>query len=194
VTDRQFEEDLATVVSEKAGWHAPDQLRLRVAAVPDEYEPPVRRWHSLASVPRVARFGAVAVVVLLVATSAWLRFGSASPTSAGGTPLTIGTEPAPTPLPNGAVWACAQALMGPVRVERSGSALVFISTFTGGVGPIVWPHGFSARLVDGKAQLLAPDGTVIAREGDVLGDLGGGIGLTGDAFHVCSINGTLYLP
>jgi hypothetical protein len=30
---------------------------------------------------------------------------------------------------------------------------------------VVWPYGFSARLVDGRAELLNSDGTVVAREG-----------------------------
>jgi hypothetical protein len=63
---------------------------------------------------------------------------------------------------------------------------------TGSPTPIVWVYGFSARLVDGKAELVAPDGTVVAREGDVLSNLGGGLGSTGDAFHVCSIGSTTY--
>jgi hypothetical protein len=193
MTDPRFEETLTRVLSEKAGWRAPANLRIRVAAVPDEYKPAGRYWPRLANMPSLARFGVVAAVVLLVAASAWLRFGSTSPAS-GGTPLTIQAEQAPTPLPSGAVWACPQALLGPLRVARSGSELVFISTTTGGRANVVWPFGFSARLVNGQAQLVAPNGTVIAREGDVLGDLGGGLGLKGDAFHICSINGTIYLP
>jgi hypothetical protein len=77
---------------------------------------------------------------------------------------------------------------------RSGSELIFIST--GGSGAqrhLVWPHGFSARLVDGKGELLDPDGRVIAREGDVIADIGGGM-FSHDTFSVCSVNGVEYLP
>jgi hypothetical protein len=193
MTDQRFEETLTRVLSEKAGWRAPADLRMRVASVPDEITPPGRLRGVVASVPRVARFAVVAVVVIVLAGSAWLRYETTAPGD-GGTPLTIQTELAPTPLPSGAVWVCPQARRGPLRVERSGSELVFISTATEERESIVWPYGFSARLVDGRAELLASDGTVLAREGDVLGDLGGGLGVSGDAFHVCSVNGINYLP
>lgn len=212
MTDRRFEEDLAKVVSEKAGWTAPAQLRIRVAAVPDEHRQAGRFWPLLAGVPRAARFGAVAVVVALLAGSVWVRYemespggASPSPTSqspatvvapqmsawpsvplpSGATPLTIQTDPAPR-------QGCPDAGLGSVRVARSGSELIFISTMAGTPENIVWAYGFSARVVDGQAQLVAPDGTVVAREGDVITDAGGGLGLTGDAFHVCQIGKTMY--
>ncbi len=193
MTDPRFEKDLARVLSDKAAWLAPTSLRMRVAAVPDEASPRGRLWRLGLSVPRVAAIGAAAIVVVLVAGSAWLRFQTASPAS-GATPVTILTEARPTPLPSGVAWGCPQARRGPLRVELSGSELVFISTANGARESIVWPYGFSARLVDGKAELLAPDGAVIAREGEVLDDLGGGLGVSGDAFHVCSLGGTTYWP
>jgi hypothetical protein len=82
--------------------------------------------------------------------------------------------------------------LGSVRVARSRSELVVIGTMTGSRESVIWPHGFSARVLDGQAQLVAPDGTVVAREGDVLSHLGGGVGSTGDAFHVCQIGSTQY--
>jgi hypothetical protein len=129
--------------------------------------------------------------VVLLAGSAWARYGAAPPGS-GGTPLTIETRASLT-LPSGASWACPQAQGGPVRVVRSGSELIFISTGSGAKTHLVWPHGFSARLVDGKGELLAPDGSVIAHEGDVIADIGGGLA-SGDAFQVCNVNGVEYLP
>jgi len=70
--------------------------------------------------------------------------------------------------------------------------LVLVSSTTGDQVSVVWPHGFSARLLDGQAQLVAPDGTIVAREGDVLSDLGGAEEANG--FGVCSIGEKTYLP
>jgi hypothetical protein len=107
-------------------------------------------------------------------------------------PLGLAVEdPAPF-LPSGATWACAQALAGPVRPERDGQMLVFVSLDTETTAKLVWPRGFSARLLDGQAELIGRDGSVIAREGDDLRDLGGGS--TGDGFHVCSIAEKVYGP
>ena len=107
-------------------------------------------------------------------------------------PLGLAVEdPAPS-LPSGAQWVCAQALAGPVRLARDGQMLVFVSLDTNTTANLVWPRGFSARLLDGRAELIARDGSVIAREGDVLGDLGGGG--TADGFHVCSVAEKVYGP
>lgn len=172
---------------------------------PDEQKPARRFWPLLAGVPRVARFGAVAVVVALLAGFVWIRLGTESPAAVGAspsdassssawpsvalppgaTPLTIQTEPAPR-------QGCPDAGLAPVRVTRSASELIFILVMNGSPRNIVWAYGFSARVVDGQAQLVAPDGTVVAREGDVISDAGGGLGLTGDAFHVCQIGSTMY--
>ncbi len=72
------------------------------------------------------------------------------------------------------------------RLTRAGMDLVLVDVNTGVQTSIVWPYGFVARLVDGKAVLVAPDGSVVAREGDLL-DVGGGFAQPG--FHVCDING-----
>jgi hypothetical protein len=192
MTDPRFEDDLARVLSEKAAWRAPDDLRMRVAAVPDEATPPGRLRRLVTSMPRFARFAVVGIVVIVLAGSAWLRYEIGAPASGAG-PLTIQTEAKPTPLPSGAGWICPQAGGGPLRMELSGSELVLISTANGAAVSIVWPYGFSARLVAGKAELLAPDGSVIAHDGDVL-HVGGGFGVSGDEFHVCSVDGTIYWP
>jgi hypothetical protein len=39
---------------------------------------------------------------------------------------------------------------------------------------LIWPGGYSARLLEGRAELVAPDGSVLAREGDVVSNLAGG--------------------
>jgi hypothetical protein len=65
---------------------------------------------------------------------------------------------------------------------------------------VVWPYGFSARLVGGQAELLASDGTVVAREGDVLTGVDGLISGNGTvpgpagALHINEFSGNCYLP
>jgi len=36
---------------------------------------------------------------------------------------------------------------------------------------LVWPNGFSARLLHGRAELVPPNGSVLAREGAVISNL-----------------------
>lgn len=217
MTNRTLEEDLTGLFSDKSNLKAPATLRLRVAAVPDENVRSGRVPRLALAAPRIARIAAVVVVLLLVASSAWLRFGTESPGAPVGTespgapgqPLTIVNDAAPTPLPSGASYACPGTLTNmSLRVERSGTQLVVVTDSTVGnpifaigspvvaVGsPVdaVWPYGFSARLVDGKAELLASDGTVVAREGDVLTSVNGVDSSTG-AFHVSGFNGDCYTP
>ena len=69
-------------------------------------------------------------------------------------------------------------------MSRSDNTLVFDSVETGERLPVVFPSGFSGRLVDGRGELVAPEGVVIAREGDVLSGLGGSAADNGD-LHVC---------
>lgn len=116
-----------------------------------------------------------------------------APVPSGATSLPLPTEPPAITLPSGAQYACAAALLLPVRVVVQGGAISFVSVATGTEMRLVWPRGFTARSVGGRAEIVAPDGSVLAREGDVLSGLGGGVGV-GDAFHICSIGGTIYLP
>ena len=64
--------------------------------------------------------------------------------------------------------------MAPIRVERDGGAMVFTRVDIGERLSVVWPSGYSARLLNGRAELVAPDGSVLARERDVISNLGGG--------------------
>lgn len=66
----------------------------------------------------------------------------------------------------------------------------FVSVATGEQINLVWPHGFTAIITNGLAELIDPEGRVIAREGDDLQNLGGGS--LRNAFFVCSVGSKTY--
>ena len=80
--------------------------------------------------------------------------------------------------------ACPTALLAPVRVASSDDDLVLVSVASGEPLPVVWPGGFAAWRIDGRAVLAGPYGDIIGREGDELDHLGGGLGAD-DIFQVC---------
>ena len=84
---------------------------------------------------------------------------------------------------------CNTALLLPVRVATSGDDLIVISEATGETVPVVWPSGWAAWRLHGRAELVDRDGSVIAREGEVIEDRFGGAGGVDGAFHVCLIGG-----
>jgi hypothetical protein len=49
---------------------------------------------------------------------------------------------------------------------------------------IMWPTGFSARLLNGRSELVDSDGTVVARDGDVISNFEVGEAANGDTL-VC---------
>lgn len=101
-----------------------------------------------------------------------------APLPPGATPLALRTQPWRLWPPSG--FACPGALVAPIRVEREGDAVVFVRVDSGERVSVVWPDGYSARLLNGRADLVAPDGSVFAREGDVISNLGGGAADNGD--------------
>ncbi len=101
---------------------------------------------------------------------------------AGATRLHIATGPVHL-LPT---LGCPAALLAPVRIATADDELVALNVETGEAVQVVWPSGWAAWQVEGRAELLARDGSLVAREGDVLDDLGGGTGDDG-AFNVCLI-------
>jgi hypothetical protein len=117
---------------------------------------------------------------------------TAAPLPSGAAALALKTDAPATPVPD-APWACPAALLAPVRVGRDGDAVVFRLVSDDSVITLIWPRGFSARLVSGRAEIVAPDGTVIARQGDVLADMLGGAG-DEQGFHICSVSNRIYSP
>ena len=111
-----------------------------------------------------------------------------APLPSGATPLLLATAPAAEPLGPGVEWGCADQLIGEVRVIRAESAVVF-ERVEGGRVDLVWPRGFSAWLRDGEAQIVAPDGSVIARDDDVISER-----LVGVESEICRVDGVLYPP
>ena len=120
----------------------------------------------------------------MVGVGIWLIF---PPTTAGlpqgATRLELQTQPAR--LASRLVLGCPAAAFPDLRVARDGSTMTFFraggaggaEASTGPDGRVdpVWPAGWSARLLGGRAELVDAEGVVIAREGDVIRGLGGGV-------------------
>lgn len=87
---------------------------------------------------------------------------------AGATRLEIATEP-----PNFNT-GCAAAALGPVRVATLGAKLVLVGVASDETIEVVWPAGFAAWRVSGRAVVADPWGNVVAQDEDVLDNLGGG--------------------
>jgi hypothetical protein len=82
---------------------------------------------------------------------------------------------------------CLQAVAA-AKIGHSGSAVTFTDPTTGAIEDLVLPVALQTRVVNDRGQLLAPDGTVIGSEGDVV-TIGGG----GSPWAVCAVNGVNYL-
>jgi hypothetical protein len=132
---------------------------------------------------RGRRLGVAILAFLVLAASVYrlspLWPGPALP--AGATRLHLATAPAHL-VPN---LGCPTALLGPVRVATENDNLIVISITTGETVKVVWPSGWAAWRLGGRAELVDRDGSVIAHEAEVIpARYGGGVYADG-AFHVC---------
>src|SRR5262245_13479440 len=85
-----------------------------------------------------------------------------------GTPLRIET----TGFQVAPYMGCAGVGIAAFRIERDGDSLRYLQGQPEKEIRIRWPNGFVARLQDGRAVLLASDGSVVGHEGEVIDDIG----------------------
>ena len=140
--------------------------------MPDPLEAPAARFGLLLG---LILLGALALIV-----GAILMLSPQGPAllPPRATPLALRTQPW-KPWPIGG-FGCPMAGVAPLRVEVDGSSMVFERADGAHLVSIVWPYGFSARLLDGKAELVAPDGTVLATQDQVISNLAGSSADNGD--------------
>jgi hypothetical protein len=126
----------------------------------------------------LGHFLALVVVAGLTAACS----GSYSETTAY--PLPSGAEDFPLPTQAASsTTGCPPSDLAPVPVDWDATqrAVSF------GGQKVLWPRGFSARMLpDGRFEILAPDGTVVARDGDTV-KLGGS-----DYQNVCRVQSAEY--
>lgn len=127
----------------------------------------------------------VFAVVILILVGGLLRFSPLWPgpsLPAGATPLVLDTEPAHL-IPT---LGCETALLMPARIAVEGDELVLVPEAGGNYERVVWPSGWAAWRLGGRAQLVNRDGQVVGSEGEVVTGFGGGVA-TDNRFHVCII-------
>ena len=125
--------------------------------------------------------GVLVAVALVAGAAVWLLGPSQSAAlPATAVPLALRTQPWRLWPPVG--FGCGMAGVTPIRVERDGGSLVFADATSGNRSQIVWPNGYSARLMNGRAELVPPNGSVLARDGDVISGLSGNAQDNGDTF------------
>jgi hypothetical protein len=129
---------------------------------------------------RVFAVLAAAVVLLVAAVFRLSPLWPGPALPAGATRLHIVTQEAHF----SPAFACPTALLAPARVATRGDDLVLVAPDTNEPIAVVWPSGWAAWRLDGRAELVTREGVVVGREGELSEGFGGGMGLD-DAFHVC---------
>jgi hypothetical protein len=101
---------------------------------------------------------------------------------AGASRLALATAPAHL-IP---ALGCTTALLAPARIAVVGNELLLAPEGGGPPRRVVWPSGWAAWRLEGRAELVSRDGQLIGSEGDLVSGFGGGVG-TDNLFHVCVI-------
>jgi hypothetical protein len=117
----------------------------------------------------------VAATALTAALVAACSFGESDPTyPLPAEPITVGL---PTQSDSGAA-GCPQTDLGQLRIEWDS----LHRALSLGGGKFAFPSGYAAReMPSGRLEILAPDGTVVARDGATL-QLNGA-----DLEHICRV-------
>jgi hypothetical protein len=120
---------------------------------------------------------ALVLVAGLAAACSWPEQETVYPLPSA--PITIGL-----PTQEGSnLTACPSTDLAPVKVDWD-------ATHRGlsmGGEKVIWPKGFSSRLLpSGRLDILAPNGSVVARDGDTI-TLGGS-----DYMHICRVQAVEY--
>jgi hypothetical protein len=108
----------------------------------------------------------------------------------------IGTAPEQTTGPSlltrpppGRGFQCLQALSrGVLRADPAVPGAVWLDRSDGATIRLKWPHGYTVRFNAEVAEVLAPSGEIVAREGDAVELTGGTVQNT---FEICRLNGRL---
>ena len=150
MNDDRFDDDLRSVLLEDAPTLVPDDLRQRVARVPDQYPIMARTARPIwrRTVPVWA--GAIAAVVVL-AFGVW-RFGPiqapgvGGPTSSPSAALSSAPSAAPTSAPSSALASPKTASQAPASVAPAGPAACPGSTLSGRI--LDWQGAAGSRIAD----------------------------------------------